>query len=444
MKNNTEKQNKSANTKVGTEELRDQNSKIAFITDDMMVIGVDVGSENHYARAFTNRKIELSSKPFKFTNTKDGFEAFKAWAEDLAKRNGMKFIIVALEPTGHYWMNLGTYIKDSGMILAQVNPAAVKKSKELDDNDPSKNDRKDPKVIAGLASDGRYCLPYIPEGVYAEIRELSNQRIRAVEELTRTKNRVARWFSIYFPEYLDVYGSVDNVTGTMILRKYPLPQDIVAAGIDGILKVWSDNKVRGTGRRRAEKLYEAAKNSIGRKEASKSARMELMDLLNDLETYESRVDRIMEEVTDLLWQIPNTRELLNISGVGTISVLTFVAEVGDISRIKDAKALQKLAGLAIVADSSGKHNGESGISYRGRKRLRWCVYQLAISLISRNRDFAAIHAYYTTRAENPLKKMQSLIAVGCKAMRVFYKILTTGTPYDGHKMTSDIIRPAAA
>ena len=259
MKNNTEKQNKSANTKVGTEELRDQNSKIAFITDDMMVIGVDVGSENHYARAFTNRKIELSSKPFKFTNTKDGFEAFKAWAEDLAKRNGMKFIIVALEPTGHYWMNLGTYIKDSGMILAQVNPAAVKKSKELDDNDPSKNDRKDPKVIAGLASDGRYCLPYIPEGVYAEIRELSNQRIRAVEELTRTKNRVARWFSIYFPEYLDVYGNVYNVTGTMILKKYPLPQDIVAAGIDGILKVWSDNKVRGTGRRRAENAK--AKNS---------------------------------------------------------------------------------------------------------------------------------------------------------------------------------------
>lgn len=81
-----------------------------------------------------------------------------------------------------------------------------------------------------------------------------------------------------------MYDNVYNVTGTMILRKYPLPQDIVAAGTDGILKVWSDNKVRGLSRRRAEKLYEAAKNSIGRKEAPKSARMELMDLLNDLET----------------------------------------------------------------------------------------------------------------------------------------------------------------
>ncbi|WP_209451771.1 hypothetical protein [Lactimicrobium massiliense] len=54
------------------------------------------------------------------------------------------------------------------------------------------------------------------------------------------------------------------------------------------------------------------------------------------------------------------------------------------------------------------------------------MYQLAISLINNNSEFAAIHAYYTTRKENPLKKMQSVIAVGCKALRVFYKILTTG------------------
>ncbi|WP_209451773.1 hypothetical protein [Lactimicrobium massiliense] len=56
-------------------------------------------------------------------------------------------------------------------------------------------------------------------------------------ELTRIKNRVARGFSFYFPEYLEVYGNIGNVTGTMILKKYSLPQDIVAAGIDEILKV---------------------------------------------------------------------------------------------------------------------------------------------------------------------------------------------------------------
>ena len=37
-----------------------------------------------------------------------------------------------------------------------VNPHHVKKSKELDDNNPTKNDRKDPKDIAGLINAEHY------------------------------------------------------------------------------------------------------------------------------------------------------------------------------------------------------------------------------------------------------------------------------------------------
>ena len=46
-----------------------------------------------------------------------------------------------------------------------VNPHHVKKSKELDDNNLTKNNRKDPKVIAGLIKDGRYLYLYLPDGV---------------------------------------------------------------------------------------------------------------------------------------------------------------------------------------------------------------------------------------------------------------------------------------
>ena len=40
-----------------------------------------------------------------------------------------------------------------------------------------------------------------------------------------------------------------------------------------------------------------------------------------------------------------------------------------------------------------------------------------------------------------MKKMQALIAVACKLIRVFYKILTDGVDYDGTKMLGDIRRP---
>lgn len=62
---------------------------------------------------------------------------------------------------------------------------------------------------------------------------------------------------------------------------------------------------------------------------------------------------------------------MEIKGIGLITVSGFLAEVGDIKRFDNPKQLQKLAGYAIVTDQSGKHNGESRISYRGRKRLRY-------------------------------------------------------------------------
>lgn len=48
------------------------------------------------------------------------------------------------------------------------------------------------------------------------------------------------------------------------------------------------------------------------------------------------------------------------------------------------------------------------------------------------------------RERNPLKKMQSVIAVACKVIRIFYMILIKGVAYDGIKMLEDIQRPALA
>ena len=118
-----------------------------------------------------------------------------------------------------------------------------------------------------------------------------------------------------------------------------------------------------------------------------------------------------------------------------------IAEVGDITRFDSTKELQKLAGLELVADSSGKHNGKTKISKRGRKRLRYLLFEAAISVVGKNEEFKEIHRHYTTREKHPLKKMQSLIAVACKLIRVFHVILTKGVSYDASKMLEGIRHP---
>ena len=421
-----------------------KNAKIAAITEKTLVVGIDIGSETHYARAFDWRGYEYSKKPFVFNNDEEGFEAFRVWIEELKCEHGKDQVIPGLEPTGHYWFNLGSYLQEKGMRPVHVNPHHVKKSKELDDNNPDKNDRKDPRVIAGLVNEGRYNYPYIPVGIYADVRNLSNLRLQAQGELTRIKNRIARWFSIYFPNYKDVYGKPDALSGLMVLKQAPLPEDIVKLGAEGVNKIWRDAKLRGAGMKRARTLVTAAEHSVGCTEAQESARYEIKTLLTDFELYAAREAEIIKMIIGKIKEIPYIDKLLEIKGVGLKTAVGFVAEVGDISRFDDPKQIQKLAGYAIVANESGKHKGEHHISYRGRKRLRYVLYEAAISVVAHNAEFKEIYQHYISRDKNPLKKMQSMIAVACKLLRVFYLLATTDNHYDGRKMLGDIRRPEAA
>ena len=418
-----------------------QNKKIEAINEKTLVIGIDVGSETHYARAFDYRGIEYSNKAFKFGNNETGFEMFKSWILDIKEKHDKDKVVPGMEPTGHYWFNLGKFLQDNGMKPVLVNPHHVKKSKELDDNSPTKNDRKDPKVIAGLVQGGRYMIPYLPDGVYAELRTASNMRFQIQSELTRIQNRISRWFSIYFPEYRTVFKGSNCVSGMMVIKKAPLPEDILTLGIEGVNQIWRDAKLRAVGKKRAESLVNAAKHSVGTKEGAVAARLEIRMLLEDYESRGTRLQEIMKLIEELVKQIPMAEELMKIKGIGIKTVSGFLAEVGDVSRFSNPKELQKLAGLALVENSSGKHKGQTTISRRGRKRLRYLLFEVAMSVVGKNPEFGALHHYYTTRKINPLKKMQSLMAVAAKLIRVFYAMLTKGVEYDPAKMLGDIKRP---
>ena len=89
-----------------------------------------------------------------------------------------------------------------------------------------------------------------------------------------------------------------------------------------------------------------------------------------------------------------------------------------------------------------QHKGETKISHRGRKRLRYWLFQGgAKSAVAHADEFKELHAYYTTRKDNPLKKLQSLIVIACKILRVIFAILTKGMTYDPKKMLREIVRP---
>ena len=67
-----------------------QNDRLRQVTSDTLIVGVDVGSQTHFCRAFDWRGFELSRRVFKFSNTGMGFLTFLRWTEELMNKAEMK------------------------------------------------------------------------------------------------------------------------------------------------------------------------------------------------------------------------------------------------------------------------------------------------------------------------------------------------------------------
>ena len=67
-----------------------QNEKLNQVTADTLIVGVDIGSQMHFARAFDWRGVELGKRVFKFSNTGVGFLTFMKWIFEMQQRTATR------------------------------------------------------------------------------------------------------------------------------------------------------------------------------------------------------------------------------------------------------------------------------------------------------------------------------------------------------------------
>lgn len=239
-----------------------QNQRIEQITGSTLVIGADVAKETHVARGIDFRGLELG-KDCVFSNDHKGFTKLVSWMKELQRHYAKTDVIFGIEPTGHYWFPLAEFLVHEGIKVVVVNPHHVNKSKELEDNSPTKNDYKDAKVIADLVRNGKYSEPRFPQGVYADLRILMNLREKVMVNFGQVQRRIQNWLDRFFPEYRQVFKDWEGKASLITLRDFPTPKEIISQGAFTILKRWKQDVRRAVGIKRAEQLVQAARMSIG-------------------------------------------------------------------------------------------------------------------------------------------------------------------------------------
>ena len=135
--------------------------RVKAVKEGTLIATVDIGLtiNTGYCTTLDGRDI----KPFKFDNTKEGFEKF--WCLTVANKNrfGCDEVVVGYESTGPYAEPLVHYLANKQVKIVQVNPMHTKKMKEVNDNSPLKTDDKDPRVIADIIRLGHTLTIIVPE-----------------------------------------------------------------------------------------------------------------------------------------------------------------------------------------------------------------------------------------------------------------------------------------
>jgi len=191
-----------------------------------------------------------------------------------------------------------------------------------------KTDVIDARTLAHLLRADLIPAAYVPPPAVRELRELLRYRLDLVKQRTALKNRVHALLGKegLLSPFTDLFGR----RGRQWLAALPLSQ-AKRQRLDGFLRV--------------------------------------LDCLTS-EIHETELAIRQKAVAD-----PAAQLLVTIPGVGALSALTILAEIGDIRRFPDALHLVSYAGLAPRVCSSGGKTRLGHITKQGPGALRWVLIE---------------------------------------------------------------------
>ncbi|MFB7642910.1 IS110 family transposase, partial [Peribacillus butanolivorans] len=341
-----------------------QNQLIERISDRHLVVGVDIAQQFHVARAVNYRGIVVGD-PLTFENNEEGFNRFLEWINKLKAKNSLDTTIVGMEPTGHYWINLSKWLSNEKIDVVTVNPHLVKRNKENRDNTQSKSDKKDALVLADMVKNGYYAFVRSTPESFEKLRVLMSNRDVIVKRLVSSINQLNRWVDVVFPELRQVFKDVKGKGAIATLRLFPTPIELRSMQPQDIVGKWKSVMKRQPGLKKAYLLIDLAKRSIGTHQALDAYKLHLEQLLEEYDLATTQLERVEQEVTNVLQQIPFAKKLLAIKGISEISLAGILGEAGDLSGFAHGNSLLRHAGLHLSEASSGKWKGQIVISKRG-------------------------------------------------------------------------------
>ena len=320
-----------------------------------------------------------------------------------------------MEYTGNYYLPVALFLRKSGLFVSAVNPILVKdySNKSLSVR-KGKTDKKDSLKLAAFALDRWNELPlFSPQSDTRTLLKAFNRQYNQYIKLkVMLKNNLISTLDQTFP------GA--NTLFTTPARK----ADGHEKWIDFVLKFPHCDCVSKKSFSAFSKCYLSWCRKFGYLFSEAKAKEIYAFACNctpSLADFEAVRALVSIAVSQLAASLPEYDTVLSLYGVGSVLGAQLIAEIGDVSRFSDKKALVGFAGIDAPPFQSGNFNPQSrNISKRSSAALRKTLFQVMSVILQKAPANDPVFLFMDKKRSEGKHFYVYIMAGANKFLRIYY------------------------
>jgi transposase len=353
--------------------------------------------------------------------------------EVLRKAGGSGKVLVGMEATGHYWMCLYHELSRRGYACVVLNPLQTNARSSAHIR-KTRNDKIDSETIARLILSGEARATRVPNPNITELRLLVRHRRRLLRAAGGMERYAHTLVDRIFPEYADVFCKPFLPSSQQLIRQIGIAPDKLARNADQVRDL-----LRRAGRGRIanetiEQLLQAARESIGTRQAEEAIERQLGSIFDYLETVRRQIADIEEQLDQRALKLDSPLYSLGLTSPMVAAIHAESDPIGDFATPEQYVAYTGLD--PSMHDSGDTIQRRGKISKRGSPLLRHTLYLAAFVVCRRHDYFTRVHRKQLARGR---KHRHALVVVAHRLARVIWRLLTDGRPF--HKRPPKTVLP---
>lgn len=387
----------------------------------MFHVGIDISKFKHDCFIATNAGDKIGS--FTFNNDHEGFQTLKVELESLGDANQIK---IGFESTGHYGINLKSFLSKLGYTYLEFNPQLTSKFSKATSLRKAKTDKIDAKLIASML--GHFDYKSLHTSFYHEndLKELVRLRDKYLESRSKELIKLTNALDKVFPEFKPFFNNRFGETPMYILKRYKTKEKIsnLTNSHYETLRKMSRGKFTYA---RFSNLRHLALTSVGI--TSEIYELVIPMIIENYYHFTKLIDQLDDQITTLYNKSGSL--IHTIPGIGIITAASIYAEIGNINRFNNASQLTAYAGLDVTVSQSGNKEYRGSIVRRGSPLFRKKLFNYSFQSLKFIPQF---HDYYHKKKQIGKHHKVVLIHLCRKLLRIIFHIESNKTSFDINKI----------